>query len=106
MKTKIFEKSATDESLTATFENYNVARNWAILAAGVNMFDYVIRNGKRNEEVIRSKKRVKCPGCGADYTFNELSPRFKYGHKLCDCNTRFYVHNLTFNGETCEKYID
>ena len=106
MKTKIYELSGSEKRLIATFEDYDKARNWSILAARAEVFDYILENGRRPEEIIRSYKRVKCPGCGANYTFNELSKRFSFGDKLCDCGTRFYTHGLKFNGEICEKYID
>ncbi len=105
MKTKIFEKSNNTEKLIVTFEDYDCARNWTVLIAGVEIFDYIIRGGCRREETIHSYRRVKCPGCEAEYTFNELAPRFQYGDKLCDCGSRFYVQNLKFIGETCEIYI-
>ena len=88
------------QSLVAVFENPNEAEKCAILFSMGEVFDYEI-NGKR----WRSARRVLCPGCGADWTYNELARRIQHGDHLCDCGTRFYTANLKFNGEKCETYI-
>jgi len=105
MKTRLMREDGQASSEIAVFEQWEEAEQAAILLATANVFDYVLHRG-RDCKKIRSYRRVLCPGCGADYTYSELSSRYSFGDKLCDCGQRFYILNLFYNGETAERYID
>jgi len=103
-KVKAYRMDGDEKILMAIFETWQDAEQCSVLLSMYNIFDYFIISGNR-EKRIRSRRRVLCPGCGAEWTYGELKYRREHGDKLCDCGTRFYTGGLKYDGEKAEAFI-